>query len=78
MVVIPEPTNSKQKWLKLADNLLYIVNGKSIHFKVDLTKEQGLSKSEKSMIIASSKGNKAVDLADGRSLKVGINIYESV
>ncbi len=71
----PKPA---QKWLTLAPNLLYLNNGKSIHFKVDTTKELGSSKSGKSMIIASSKGNKAVELSDGSTIKVGINIYRSV
>ena len=80
MVQEPKPkANTNQKWERLEENLLFIINGgKSMHFKIDITKELGLSKSGKSNIIATSKGNKAVVLPDGSTIKVGINIYKSV
>ncbi len=40
--------------------------------KIDLTKDYGRSKSGKSIIIASSEGNKVVD---GTDIKIGINVY---
>jgi len=80
---MPEPKNTKAepkaKWEKLTENLLFIINGgKNVMFKVDFTKELGESKSGKSMIIASSKGNKPVVLPDGSTIKVGINVYRSI
>lgn len=43
--------------------------------KVDLTKTQGMSKSGKSEIIASTEGNQAVPGTDLRAF-VGLNVYK--
>lgn len=74
-----EKTDKKpaQKWSVLATNLNYILqSGKNLHFKIDVSKELGLSKSKKTMIIASSRGNKLLTLDDGTEIFVGINIYK--
>ncbi len=43
---------------------------------VDLSKEFGLSKSGKTITIASTKGNKSVPDAEGGEVVVGLNIYK--
>lgn len=67
------------KWDMLDNNLLFTITGKSaVLFKVDFTKELGLSKSGKSNMIATSKGAKSITLPDGSVLKVNVNIYKPV
>ena len=74
-----DPKKEPQKWERLEENLMFIFSGtSSLMFKVNTAKELGLSKSGKSNIIATSKGNKALTLPDGSTIKVGINIYRSV
>ena len=51
--------------MKVEDNILTI--------KVDLTKEFGPSSSGKTIIIASTEGNVAID---GHEAKVGLNVYK--
>jgi len=52
--------------MKLEDNILTI--------KVDLTKEFGPSSSGKTIIIASTEGNVAID--GHEEAKIGLNIYK--
>ena len=52
--------------MKTEDNILTI--------KVDLTKEFGPSSSGKTIIIASTEGNVAID--EHEEIKVGLNIYK--
>ena len=49
------------------------VDGKTLTITVDLSKELGLSKSGKNMLVATSGGNQSVPDAPG--LKLGLNIY---
>lgn len=48
------------------------VEGSILHIEVDLSQDFGLSKSGKSIIIASSSGNKSIP---GTDAKIGLNIY---
>lgn len=50
-----------------------ILKGNILTIMVDLSKEFGLSKSEKSIIIASTEGNQ---LIPGTELKIGLNVYK--
>jgi|TARA_B110000438_G_scaffold100696_1_gene99573 hypothetical protein len=54
---------------ELKDNLLCI--------EIDTSQDFGLSGSGKSNIIASSSGNKAIEV-DGRTIYLGLNLYEKV
>ncbi len=55
-------------------NIEMKLEGNILTMKVDLTKEFGPSSSGKTIIIASSEGNVAVD---GREeVKVGLNVYK--
>ena len=49
------------------------VEGKTLTITVDLSKELGLSKSGKNVLIASTGGNKDVPGLPG--MKLGLNIY---
>lgn len=46
---------------------------KTLTIVVDLSKEFGLSKSQKSMTIASTEGNATVP---GTDIKIGLNVYK--
>jgi hypothetical protein len=50
-------------------------NKKTLTITVDLTKNQGNSKSGKSELVASSNGNVSIE---GTDLKMGLNIYRPV
>ena len=54
------------------------VKGSILTITVDLSKKQGLSKSGKSNIIASTQGNISISGKDGKETKVGLNVYETV
>ena len=56
-------------------NIKTEVNGDILTITVDLSKEQGMSKSGKTMIIATTSGNIAID---GRDEIMGVNIYKKV
>ena len=53
-------------------NIDFDRNGDILTIVVDLSKEQGISKSGKSTIIATTGGNKPVP---GSDAKIGLNIY---
>lgn len=60
----------------IGKNVLYKVDGKKLLIEIDLTAEQEESKSGKSMIIASTRGNKRV-LKD-KEVFLGLNLYEKI
>jgi hypothetical protein len=51
------------------------VEGQILTIKVDLSKNFGISKSGKSIVIASTEGN--TEIAPGSPIKFGLNIYTS-
>jgi len=55
-------------------NIEMKLEGNVLTIKVDLTKEFGPSSSGKTIIIASSEGNVAVD--GHEEVKVGLNVYK--
>jgi len=55
-------------------NVIAESDGKLL-IEIDTTQSFGLSKSEKSVVIASTQGNADVKLADGRTVKLGLNCY---
>ncbi|MDO8723902.1 MAG: hypothetical protein Q7J31_16995 [Syntrophales bacterium] len=55
-------------------NIEMKLEGNILTMKVDLTKEFGPSSSGKTIIIASSEGNVAVD--GHEEVKVGLNVYK--
>ena len=54
-------------------NVKMTVKGNKLVIEVDLTQEFGLSKSGKSISIASTLGNKSVK----DDIKIGLNVYKS-
>ena len=57
-------------------NMTILIIGDKATITIDLSKEQGLSKSLKSTIIATSEGN--VDFhPDAPGVKIGLNVYKS-
>jgi hypothetical protein len=54
------------------ENMTLEVNGNELVIKIDLTKDLGLSKSGKTRIIASSRGNAKVP---GTDATIGLNLY---
>jgi hypothetical protein len=54
-------------------NVEMTVEGNTLHIKVDLTKEFGLSASGKTIIIATTEGNVSVPGAEEK--KIGLNVY---
>jgi hypothetical protein len=57
----------------MSKNVEMTVEGTTITIKVDLSKDFGLSKSQKTIIIASTEGNVSVPGND--KMKIGLNIY---
>lgn len=57
-------------------NINMAVSENKLTIEVDLSQEGTVSKSGKSVIIASSEGNKAVPGAE--EFKIGLNIYKPV
>jgi len=61
----------------MGNNYTLTVKGNILTITVDLSKNQGQSKSGKSLLIASSNGN--VSLPDPKSeIKLGLNIYQPI
>ncbi|MGV9171469.1 MAG: hypothetical protein ACOC44_11180 [Promethearchaeia archaeon] len=58
----------------LEKNIEYSINGTMLTVKIDLSKNLGESKSGKSQIIATSRGNKALT-GKFSDVKIGINCY---
>lgn len=54
-------------------NCKMIVKDSILTIKIDLKKEFGLSKSGKTIVVASTKGNKAIDDSD---CIIGLNVYK--
>jgi hypothetical protein len=46
-----------------------------LSIEIDTTKDFGLSSSGKSTIIASSSGNKQIELPNGQTAYLGLNLY---
>jgi hypothetical protein len=59
----------------LMRNVKLAINGKLLTITVDLSKEQGESKSGKSVVIGSSDGN--VDVPGAKAIKLGLNVYRA-
>jgi hypothetical protein len=55
-------------------NVEMTVDGNILTIKVDLSKEFGLSSSGKTIIIASTEGNAAID--GHEEMKIGLNVYK--
>lgn len=56
-------------------NVKMSVTGNKLQIEVDLTETGELSKSGKSLVIASTEGNQSVPGADG--VKIGLNVYKA-
>jgi len=59
--------------ITLMKNMEMKREGSKLIIEVDLTKDFGISKSGKSIIIASSEGN--ISIPDDDEIKIGLNIY---
>ena len=55
------------------ENMKMEVNGNELTIKIDLTQDLGLSKSGKTRIIATSRGNAKVP---GTDATIGLNLYK--
>jgi hypothetical protein len=55
-------------------NVEMLIDGNILTIKVDLSKEFGPSTSGKSIVIASSEGNKSVPGKE--DVKIGLNVYK--
>jgi len=55
----------------LGKNVSYTLTGSKLVIEIDISKEFGESKSGKTIIVASTEGNKAID-----DVKIGINVYK--
>ena len=58
----------------MSKNVDLKVNGNVLTITVDISKDFGLSKSQKTIIIATTKGNISVPGND--NVKIGLNIYK--
>ena len=56
-------------------NVEMLIEGNILTIKVDLSKEFGPSTSGKSIVIASSEGNKSVP--GNEAVKIGLNVYKA-
>ncbi len=61
--------------LQKMKNVEFDIQGDTLTISVDLSKEFGPSKSGKTIIVASTEGNKTVP---GRSEKIGLNVYKEI
>ncbi len=63
---------------KLGKNIEYERKENILTVRIDLSKDFGVSKSGKSIVIASTEGNIAVgELPNGKMAKIGCNVYTS-
>jgi len=53
-------------------------DGNTLTLTIDLSQEVGLSKSEKTMLVATTGGNEAVANVDGKQVYLGLNLYKYV
>ena len=76
--VKPKEEKSVQKWVNLSENLDYVLSDKNdnILIKIDTSKELHLSKSEKTMIIATCGRPKEIKLSNGSSIFANITLYK--
>lgn len=70
---IPHCHNHNEVIMK---NIKQTLNGTILTLEIDLSKNFGQSGSGKSIIIASTEGNKTVDGTD--DVKIGVNVYRPV
>ena len=55
------------------ENVEWEVKGNKLIIEIDLTKESGLSKSGKTITIASTRGNQKIE---GTDAVIGLNVYK--
>lgn len=55
------------------ENVEWEIKGNKLIIEIDLTKEFGLSKSGKTITIASTKGNQKIE---GTEAVIGLNVYK--
>ena len=56
-------------------NVRVEVEDNDLVIRIDTTKNLGPSKSGKTQIVATTNGNKAIDLPNGNSIVLGLNCY---
>lgn len=61
--------------ISVGNNVSISFDGDDIVIRASLTGQRSLSKTGKSLIVASSEGNAAVAAPNGEQLVVGLNIY---
>ncbi|MBD3229656.1 MAG: hypothetical protein GF329_15855 [Candidatus Lokiarchaeota archaeon] len=57
------------------ENIDLKVDGDILTLKIDLSKELGESKSGKSIIVASTRGNKRIEDYEKKKIMLGVNCY---
>ena len=63
--------------MNIGDNIQAEVKGDTLTLVIDLGKPGTISKSGKSSVIASTRGNVSVQDQEGADVKLGINVYRS-
>ena len=61
---------------KIGKNVQYKIDGDKLIVEMDLTANKEESKSGKSLIIASTRGNKRID--KDKDIFLGLNLYEKI
>ncbi|MHA1270541.1 MAG: hypothetical protein ACTSPY_12185 [Candidatus Helarchaeota archaeon] len=57
------------------ENIEYEIDGDILTLKIDLSKELGESKSGKSIVVASTRGNKRIKEYEKKTIMLGLNCY---
>lgn len=57
------------------ENIDYEVKGDTLTIKIDLSQEHGESKSGKSIVVASTRGNKRIKEYEKKNIMLGLNCY---
>lgn len=57
-------------------NIKTTVANQRLIIEVDLTRTFGMSKSGKTVVVASTEGNIPVEREDGKTVFVGVNVYQ--
>ena len=57
------------------ENIKIELKGDILHIEIDLSKEFGESKSGKSIVVASTRGNKRIQDYEKKQIMLGLNCY---
>lgn len=63
---------------QIGDNITTDIQGDTLTLTIDLAKPGTVSRSGKSSVIASTRGNLTITDGNGEDVKIGLNIYRSI